>query len=146
MSHFRKQTRDALVTALTGLTTTGSNIFKAKASDFEPAQIPGLNLMTSADEWDPEVSAPEYDARDLAVEIEIVVKKEDGLEDLIDQIEVEVFDAITGDAPLAALVKRMKLISSELEVSDDQERKTGKRVLTWACNLYHDSDDLESLA
>lgn len=47
-THVRKQIRAALVTALTGLTTTGSNVFSGRPPDreFQDTQLPALEIDT----------------------------------------------------------------------------------------------------
>ena len=50
MSHVRKQIRDAVVTALTGLSTTGSRVYKSRIYPLETGKLPGLAIYTKSEE------------------------------------------------------------------------------------------------
>ncbi len=49
MAHVRKQIRDAIVTAVTGLTTTGSNVFRSRIYPLESGKLPGLCVYTKSE-------------------------------------------------------------------------------------------------
>ena len=42
MAHVRKQIRDAVITTLTGLSTTGSNVFRSRIYPLESNKITGI--------------------------------------------------------------------------------------------------------
>lgn len=148
MSHARTQIRNAIVSALSNLTTTGSNVFVGKVSAFADSQLPGLNIMTLEEELDTESSGGSHsgaDARQLRVEIQIKAKQEDGLLAALDGIEVEIHDAIMTDDSLGGKVKRMKLVGSRVEL-DEEEKNIGTLISTWGCYYLHVAGDLETLA
>ena len=46
MSHARQKIRDAVVTLLTGLTTTGSRVYDTRLYNLEPSEnLPGLVIL-----------------------------------------------------------------------------------------------------
>ena len=49
MAHVRKQIRDAVITALTGLSTTGSNVFRSRIYPLESNKIPGLCVFSKSE-------------------------------------------------------------------------------------------------
>lgn len=51
MAHPRKQIRDAAVTALTGLTTTGSNVFESPIYPLTDADLPALRVFARGDSF-----------------------------------------------------------------------------------------------
>ena len=59
MTHIRQQVRDAVVTAVTGLATTGANVFKSRTLDVPQASLPAL-LVYTKDEFS------ELDTMDVA--------------------------------------------------------------------------------
>lgn len=48
--HARKQIRDAVKTALTGLTTTGANVFSGRVAPLRDSEMPGLAVYVNGDE------------------------------------------------------------------------------------------------
>ena len=44
--HVRKQIRDAIVTLVTGLTTTGSNVFAGRTYALQDSELPALRVYT----------------------------------------------------------------------------------------------------
>ena len=49
MAHVRQQIRDQIVTALTGLTTTGSNVFRSRIFPLEQTKLPALCIFTKSE-------------------------------------------------------------------------------------------------
>ena len=47
-AHIRRQVREAIGTALTGLTTTGSRVFQSRAYPLETTDVAGQHLERSA--------------------------------------------------------------------------------------------------
>ena len=50
VDHIRKQIRDAVKTALTGLTTTGANVFSGRVSPLKESEVPGLLIFLNGDD------------------------------------------------------------------------------------------------
>ena len=50
MAHLRKQIRDNVVTALTGLSTTGSRIYASGVDPIAAANLPGLCVYAESEE------------------------------------------------------------------------------------------------
>lgn len=99
MTHIRKQVRDAAVAALTGLVTTGANVFSGRLSPFNDDEYPGLVVFLNADNAAPDgwFGGPtETHSGDLVVEG--VAQGNDELIDTLDQISLEVEVALFGAA------------------------------------------------
>lgn len=92
--HARQQIREAAVTDLGGLVTTGSNVFTARVAPLSAAEMPGLKVMLRDEtaEWD----ATGTLARTGRLVIEGWAQGGDGLEDTLDTIAAEVEAAIYG--------------------------------------------------
>jgi hypothetical protein len=100
--HIRKQVREAAKTALTGLATTGSNVFSGRISQLRDSEMPGLLVYLNFEDGQADASGTMR--RDGQLRIEGVARGGDELIDLLDQIAAEVEVAIFGNAALAALL------------------------------------------
>ena len=52
-NHVRQQIRERLGTVLTGLTTTGSNVFESRVYPLETASLPSLLIYTKSETSEP---------------------------------------------------------------------------------------------
>ncbi len=99
--HIRKQIRDAAKTALTGLTTTGANVFSGRISALQASELPGLLIFLNGDEaieGANNAGTPTVD-RSGMLRIEGVAAEGDDTLDLLDQIALEVEAKLFSDAP-----------------------------------------------
>ena len=99
MTHIRKAVRDEAVTALTGLSTTGTHAFSGRLSPLSDDEMPGLVVYPNADDARPdgyENGPTEMRSADLV--IEAVAQGNDDLIDTLDQIAVEIEQALFGVA------------------------------------------------
>ena len=46
MAHVRKQIREAVKTKVTGLTTTGNNVFETRIYNLKPSNLPAIIVST----------------------------------------------------------------------------------------------------
>jgi len=123
MAHMRKQIRDAVITACTGLTTTGTKVFNHRAYPLASNKLPGLCIY-SQDETTAyqSITPPRSVLRTLNIVIELYVKAATGYDNTIDQIALEVETALTDDVTLGGLAKDTRIIGFNSEVSADGEQ------------------------
>lgn len=146
MIHARKQIRDAVVSAVTGLVTTGANVINGQVFATHDAQLPGLAVYARSEEIDPDIGGKDhFQARTLSVTIEANAKAEigfdkpdSGLDDLLDQILAEVELAIFNSIQLAMLCRCLDFVSFDTEVSKEGENATG--TLTMILNVQYLTD------
>ena len=95
MTHVRQQIRDDIVTTLTGLATTGSNVFRSRIFPLEETNLPALCIYTKseASEYDT-IGLPRSVNRVLDVAVEAYVKGVSNYDNTLDTIAVEVEDNI----------------------------------------------------
>lgn len=135
MAHARASIRQAIITALTGLTTTGARVGGRRLHTSEPADTPGISVIVaeSPETWsglmDHENGSVE--ARDLPVKIEGRVYALTGYEDTLDTISAEVETALQGNAALAALCSEVRLISTQVDVDGEGEKPVGLLTMEW---------------
>lgn len=123
MSHLRQQIRDRVVTDLTGLSSTGSNVFRSRIYPLESGKLPGLCIFTKSEttEYDT-INIPRSITRTLEIGVEAYVKATSNYDNTLDTIAVEVEEALAGDVTLNNLVKDTKITSFESEYSGDGEQ------------------------
>ena len=134
MPHAKQQIREALVTLLTGLTTTGSRVYKSRVYPSGDDAIPGLNILTGNCPQDEEFGTlGGLEKWDLENIIEARAKPGDGtdVDDQLDTIEAEVTAAIRGDPTLGNRVMFCKLLPFEPELTDELERPAGIKRMVW---------------
>ena len=90
MAHARKTIRDRIVSDLTGLTTTGSNVFKSRVYPIASNLLPGLAIYTLGEQIDyASIGAARLQQRVLSVSVDVYVKGTSNYDDTLDQICLE---------------------------------------------------------
>jgi hypothetical protein len=126
MSHVRKQIRDRVVTDLTNLATTGTKVFQTRFYPLATAKLPGLAVYTNSETVEAStVTRPRTMVRVVEVVVEGYAQAKTGLDDTLDQINVEVEEAIAADSTLNGLAKDIKLVSVEVDYGADGEQPVG---------------------
>lgn len=138
MSHVRKQIRDAAVTLLTGLATTGSNVFPSRLYPLNDAELPGICIYTNNEEPDEEHGKFDvFDVRRLVLTIEGNDKLVAGLQDSLDDIAWEVEDAILAPGQdFGGLAKTIDISSVEFGKSKEAEQPIGLVVINFTVTYY----------
>ena len=123
MAHVRKQIRDAVITTLTGLTTTGSNVFRSRIYPLESNKIPGLCVFSKTEDvtFDT-LTRPRSINRVLEIGVEAYVKATSDYDNTLDTIAVEVEEAIASDVTLGSLAKDTQVTSFEADFSGEGEQ------------------------
>jgi hypothetical protein len=136
-NHIRQQIREKLGTTLTGLTTTGSNIYESRVYPLENINLPALVIYTKSETSEPIVIGTDrVMSRELSVVIEGYVKATSNFDDTIDTISKEVEQAIAADRTLDGLAKDCYLESTEIEYTGEGEKPLGYVSLTFLTNYY----------
>ena len=115
-NHLRQQIRERIGTTLTGLSTTGSNVFQSRVYPLEDTNLPALVIYTKSEESMPiDIGTNRTLERNLIVNIEGYVKATNNFDDQIDTICKEVESAMAVDVTLNNLAKDTFLESTEIE-------------------------------
>lgn len=133
--HLRKQIRDAMVAAVTGLATTGTNAFGTRIHPVEAARLPAVLVYATEETSDTTTLGVDgTQQRITTFEVACVARKAAGVEDEIDQIALEVEQALhtsfAGGA-LAALVKRLELVTWEFEFDPEADQPLAAGILSY---------------
>lgn len=136
-NHVRQQIREKVGTTLTGLTTTGSNIYESRVYPLEAGNLPALVVYTKNEESEPIViGTNRLSSRNLSLIVEIYAKTTSNFDDTIDTISKEVEVAIAADTTLDGLTKDIYLESTEIEYNGEGEQPVGYATLTFLTNYY----------
>jgi hypothetical protein len=136
-NHVRQQIREKIGATLTGLTTTGSNVFESRVYPLENANLPALIIYTKEESSEPIVIGTQrVMSRELSVVVEGYAKATSNFDDTIDTISKEVEAAIAADRTLDGLAKDTYLESTEIEFNSEGEKPLGYVSLTFLTNYY----------
>jgi len=136
-NHIRQQIREYFGTTLTGLSTTGSNVFESRVYPIENTKLPALVIYTKSETSEPIVIGTDrVMSRELSVVVEGYAKATSDFDDTIDTISKEVEEAIAADRTLDGLAKDCYLESTEIEFNGEGEKPLGYVSLTFLTNYY----------
>ena len=105
-NHLRKQIRERVATMLTGLSSTGSNVFQSHVCSLENDDLPSLCIYTKEEEIEVGASGVlrVYHSTMILI-VDGYAQKSSNLDDQLDQIGIEVQFAMAGDIDINNLVK-----------------------------------------
>ena len=136
-NHIRQQIREYFGTTLTGLTTTGSNVYESRVYPIENTKLPALVIYTKSETSEPLVIGTDrVMSRELSVVVEGYAKATSNFDDTIDTISKEVEEVIAADRTLDGLAKDTYLESTEIEFNAEGEKPLGYVSLTFLTNYY----------
>jgi len=143
MSHVRQQIRDQLKTTLTGLATTGVNVYSSRVYDHDA--LPSLTIYSLSEELGEESGNKQL--RMLNIMVEIRAQATTNLDDTLDTISAEVEDAIFagGDTTLSGTCKDIDFDGLDIELSGDADQPTGMMTMRFLAMYRVDKTDVETL-
>jgi len=145
MAHVRKQIRDAIKTALTGLATTGANCYQSRVFPFESTKLPALLIYTKSETTDFDtISLPRDVMRVLEINVEAYVQGTANYDNTLDQIAVEVEEAIAADVTLNNLAKDAQVVAFEADYSGDGEQPVAVGRFTLSVQYRTKENDVET--
>ena len=136
-NHVRQQIREYFGTTLTGLTTTGSNVYESRVYTLQESTLPSLVIYTKTEGSEPIViGTNRVMSRELSVVVEAYCKAVSNFDDTIDTISKEVEEAISADRTLGGLAKDTYIESTDIEYTGDGEQPVGYVTLSFLTNYY----------
>ena len=134
-NHVRQQIRERVGTVLTGLTTTGSNVYQSRVYPLSTSNLPGLLIYTLSETSEPDTMGVQQGVeRLLTLAVEGYAKATANLDDTLDTICKEVETAIAGDTKLNNLARNAFLTSTEIQLNGDGEQPIGVATMTFEVN------------
>jgi len=128
--HNREQVMDAVTTIVTGLATTGANVFRARVFPQDQANLPALLVYQGEDEPILDTESQQYDFIDsvLSVIIEAWVNASSGnIDETMNLINKEVIIALQADRTqgLGFVIDTDEGVVSAPELLDEGNKRTG---------------------
>lgn len=144
--HVRKQLRDAVVLAVTGLATSGAKVYAESAKIMQDQHLPGLKVYTDGEDGaDETISSPSVRLRTVNLVVECVAKTDAGMDDLLDQMAAEVETALAGGVTIGGDVLPLPYDGAEARTSGEQEQFTGSIALRFTVDLRNLSTEPDVL-
>lgn len=145
MAHVRTQIRNAIATTVTGLTTTGTRVFKGRFHPISGDKLPALCVYTTSETSATNVMGSSRGTdRDLGLVVEAYARSKTIVEDTIDQIAVEVEEAIAADTNVGGLAKDIVYTGFEFDADADPEQTVAVARLLYTVTYRVAEDDVET--
>ena len=133
MAHVRQTIRDNIITAVTGLSTTGSNVYRTRIYPLETGNLPGLCVYTQTEDSEIDsLSGTRNLTRSGEVGIEAFVRAVSNYDNTLDTICAEIEAGMAADVTRGGYAKDCLLTRSEFEFSDEGDRPIVMARLTYA--------------
>lgn len=130
MAHIRKLIRDNIETALTGLATTNGRVYRTRVYPIAEDRLPGLAIYTREESTDyATITRPRTQMRNLVVSVEIYVKGQSDYDDELDQIALEVEEALYTDLTRGGYAKDTQVISFDCDFSGDGDQPVARATM-----------------
>lgn len=135
---------DALVTTVTGLTTTADRVRKSRVYLLPDSQSNALSIRAGGEtvvEWN---SATVHKSREFTISIHVAAKEAE-IDDIVLKIESEIWAAIQADVTLGQnFIMDTEFVSSN-EIEHEPGAKTTALVeQTWAVQYVHSITSMET--
>ncbi len=143
MSHLRQQIRERVAATLSGLSTTGSNVFQSRVYPMEQANLPGLIIYSVSENSTPITMGAVRDIEaTLTLAIEAYALGAD-LDDKLDKICKEVQVAMSGDRTVNSLAKDLQLDSTNIVFAQESDVPAGYVTMNWSVTYQFAEDNPE---
>ena len=144
MAHLRQSIRERIGTLVTGLSTTGSNVFQSRVYPVEDGSLPCLLVYTTSEESEvTEMASPRPMTRFLNVIVQGVVgatTPDDTLDDISKEVEV----ALAGDVSINNLANNSFLSSTTIEFNAEGAKPIGTVMLNYIVEYRNVDNNPES--
>ena len=134
MSHVRQQIRERIAANVTGLTTTGSNVFASRVYNISTSELPALLVyaISESSERDSFLSSNGLE-RVVDILVEGYATTSANLDSVLDTISAEVETAVAGDPTCNGLCKDIFLSNTDVDLTPDGQKPVGSIKLTFEC-------------
>lgn len=138
MNHVRRQIREAVGTALLGLTSTGTRVFQSRVYPLQDADLPGWLIYTKSESVVAlTIHQPRSQQRTLRLEVVGVAKATSDLDDVLDQMCKEAEPVLAMPfAGMDGIARSITLLSAELDLQGTAEKPTGSVTMTYEVDYF----------
>ena len=130
--HLHKQIRAALVTKLTGLTTTATRVWANRLQVMQDANLPGLRIYLDDEQAEGLlIHSPEMYDRKLSIVVEAIAKATSALDDTLDLISKEVEIALATGITVAG--RTLEVFYTGMRFDDEHlDKPVGVKRMTFS--------------
>lgn len=134
-NHVRQQLREAVATAVTGLTTTSTRVFQSRVYPLQTSELPCLVITTDGDQAENlTVHNPVQQQRATQIRIEAYARATTTLDDTLDTICKEVEAAIANAS--SSTVKGAMYGGTQIDIEILGDQPVGKAIMLFSKDLY----------
>ena len=127
--HVRQQIRSAIITQVTGLTTTGINVFEHRVYPLAEDDLPAIVVSTTSEGASMAtiggMGTVASLQRNLAISVEGYVKATSDVAQTLDTIAEEIEVALGDDETLGGLVESIELSGTTIEITAEGDQPVG---------------------
>jgi len=146
MAHARQAIREQVGTTLTGLSTTGSNVFQSRVYPLQESNLPALLIYTKEESSEAVVmGSNRVIERELTLAVEAYVKANNNSDDTVDTIAKEVETAIGADSTLNNKAKDVFLVSTDINYVGEGENPIAVATLNFLVSYCTDETNPSQL-
>lgn len=147
MAHAREQIRDAVLVAVTGLTTTKKNAFASRVHPVNDNEMPCVLVYTRLESSTPiTMKQPRRFEHMLTVMVEGYVRLNTSYDDRADKIAAEVQTAVYNNTSLNALVRDIFLEETEIKITGEAEKPIAVVSMSFKARYQTFENDVETLS
>ena len=144
MAHLRQSISERIAKYVTGISTTGSNVFQSRVYPVEDGSLPCLLVYTTSEESEvTEIASPRPMTRFLNVTVQGVVGATTP-DDTLDTISKEVEVALAGDVSINNLANNSFLSSTTIEFNAEGAKPIGTVMLNYIVEYRNVDNNPES--
>ena len=135
-NHLRRQIRERIVSDVTGLSTTGSNVFEGRVYPVEESKLPCLLVYDAEESIEAQTLSP-AGSRSMQATLNVVIEgyanggSGSDVLDTLAGIQKEVQVAMAGDVDINSLAGDSVPISADISLSGEGAKPSGSNRITY---------------
>lgn len=146
MAHVRQSIRDNVVTTLTGLTTTGANVFASRVYPLATAKLPGLAIYTNDEAIEAStIQPPRVQLRTLTLTVEIYARGATA-DDVVDTACVQIEEALYTDRTRGGNARDTRVVTFSASHTEDGDQPITVGSLSITIDYQTAENDIEAAA
>tara|TARA_R110001632_G_scaffold207273_1_gene331315 strand:- start:282 stop:725 length:444 start_codon:yes stop_codon:yes gene_type:complete len=145
MAHVRQSIRNNVTTTVTGLATTGANVFQTRLFPLGSAKLPALCIYTKSEAIGINtITPPRQQSRMLEVIVEAYVKGTANVDSTLDTISVEIEEALATDITRGGFARDTKVTNFDVDYDGEGDQSIGVARFTIAVDYVTLENDVET--
>jgi hypothetical protein len=131
MAHVRKLIRDNIKTTLTGLNTVGYNVYQSRVYPMHGAKLPGILIYNRSEDTSYDtINPPRLQTRRCEYQVEVYVKGVTDYDNKLDQICLEIEEALFADLTRGGNAKDTRIINFDADFDGGGDQPVAVCTLT----------------